>query len=384
MKYALSLVAIVSACGTPAPALQPAPNADAGADVGTDANTPVAVDDISATLEPLRAKGDVPAMSAAVWRGKLLVASGVVGVRKFGDTTLATTSDKWHLGSNTKAMTSTLIGKYVDSGKLHFDDAISKLFAGEKIDPGYADVTLLQLLQHRSGAPANPPNDIWSQMRSAGTDQDALKKAVLAVLARPPAGAKGTYVYSNTGYMIAGAALELAAGNSWETLMTGELFTPLGMTSCGFGAPGDPTQVDQPWGHDVVSNKAVGQKPTASADNPRALGPAGTVHCALDDWGKFLNVHLAGARGEAVSLLSPATMTQLHTPPKGGDYAAGWVVEKDGTTFWHNGSNTMWYAKNRIIPTQNLVVTVASNLYSDGSEQAVEDAIVELSKKYAQ
>ena len=48
------------------------------------------------------------------------------------------------------------------------------------------------------------------------------------------------FLYSNVGFIIAGAMLEAVTGTGWEALLTDRVFEPLGMASCGFGAPGTP------------------------------------------------------------------------------------------------------------------------------------------------
>ena len=58
-----------------------------------------------------------------------------------------------------------------------------------------------------------------------------------------------TFSYSNAGYIIVGAILERVSGKQWETLIRDRLFTPLKMTSAGFGPPSKSNQTDQPWGH---------------------------------------------------------------------------------------------------------------------------------------
>lgn len=44
--------------------------------------------------------------------------------------------------------------------------------------------------------------------------------------------------------MIAGTMCEKKTNISWEDLMRAKIFTPLGMTSAGFGPPGDKNKVD--------------------------------------------------------------------------------------------------------------------------------------------
>ena len=350
--------------------------------------------DLSETLAGYR--GDLPAIGAAVWKGGDLVAIGVSGVRKAGDSTPVTIHDEWHLGSDTKAMTATLIGLYVDRGKLRFEDTIESIFTGETIDPGYAKVTIEQLLQHRGGAPYPTPADLWAQMSADGSAPDARIKAVRTLLSRPPAQAPGTYLYSNDGYMIAGAALERVVGLSWEQIMQRDLFTPLQMGSCGFGAPGTAGRVDEPWGHQLLSDgqTLIPVSPGPQGDFPPALGPSDTVHCSLADWGKFLALPLAGARGEP-TMVSPATMTRLQTPPVGGTYpdegkypfayADGWILQSlpwtCGAMLTHSGSNTYWYATALLAPAKNVAVAVVTNQGDAGA--AVRSVFRPLIEMYA-
>lgn len=345
--------------------------------------------DVSSVLEPFRAVAGMPALAGAVFRGATPLAVGVTGVRKLGSPDNVTASDEWHLGSDTKAMTATLVGLFVEKGQLHFTDTLPTLFPGEVVHPGYRNVTLEQLLQHRGGLPADVPPDIWARMRKDGGSPDARLRAVRALLATPPAQLPGTFVYSNAGYMLAGAALERSAGDSWEHLVQQKLWAPLGMGSCGFGPPGTPGKVDQPWGHETQSDGSLSPvDPGAhNADNPPSLGPAGTAHCSLADWGKFLALHLAGARGEPTVLLSAATLQRLQTPPDGGDYASGWGVAQrgwsGGRALTHTGSNTLWLATARLAPAKNLAFVVATNCASPAAKVQLDQAVDSLIQRYA-
>src|SRR5262249_25782022 len=275
------------------------------------------------------------------------------------------------------------IAIYVDRGQIHFEDTLATLYAGQTIDPGWNAVTLEMLLQHRGGAPADVPPATWNEMWAAGADPAERRKAVLETLAQPPAQAPGTFVYANTGYMIAGYALERAVGSSWDSLIRTQLWSPLGMSSCGFGAPGTPHALDQPWGHTTNADGSLTPMDpgTAGSDNPPSLGPAGTVHCSLADWGRFLALHLAGARGEAIpaSLLSAATTQRLQTPPASGDYADGWLVAPRSwagaaPALTHTGSNTLWYATAWLAPSKNLAMMVATNCASPPAQVDIDRA----------
>ena len=103
---------------------------------------------IDALLEPIRAAHKLPALAGAIVTSNGLVTAGAVGVRKAGVETPVTVNDLWHLGSNTKAMTATLIGVLVEEGKLRWDSTPAEVFpelAGQ-FTPEFRDTTLTQLL----------------------------------------------------------------------------------------------------------------------------------------------------------------------------------------------------------------------------------------------
>jgi CubicO group peptidase (beta-lactamase class C family) len=193
-------------------------------------------------------------------------------------------------------------------------------------------------------------------------------------MAEKPAQRPGEkFAYSNVGYTIAGAMAETAAGVSWEDLVKREVFEPLELTGTGFGPPKSPSEtLDQPRGHRGI----LDWKTSASdqQDNTPIIGPAGTVHMTLSDLCTYATEHLRGELGTG-KLLAAETYKRLHTP-KLHDYACGWVVKQPTheipyTVYWHNGSNTMWYALVVFIPGKNMVVAVTSN---DGDIKAAESA----------
>jgi len=326
-------------------------------------------------LAPIRQKYQVPAIAAALVTSKGLVSVGVVGTRKRGTEIAATLNDQWHLGSDAKAMTATLVAKLVAKGSLRWDSTVAELFPelATSFDPAARTITVLQLLSHHAGLKPNP-----DLIRYGGADgpQERLR-VVKDELSRAPKHKPGTrYEYSNLGYAIAGAITEKVTGKSWEQAMRDEVFGPLGMTSVGFGGTGTPGQVDQPWGHHANGQSVPGNGP--DMDNPPVLSPAGRVHCTIQDWARFITDQLRGARGES-ALLRPATYQKLHTPPFGGDYALGWlVVDRDwggGTVLNHGGDNTMNCANVWVAPRRDFAVLACVNQSGDKAFQASDEAV---------
>jgi len=329
---------------------------------------------IDGLLEPIRQKYNVPALAGAIVTGQGLAAIGAAGVRKAGTDTAVTVGDQWHLGSDTKAMTATLIGALVEEGKLKWGMTLEEVFPelASLMSAPLKKVTIIELLSHRAGLPANLP---WSFVPNKRTIREqrlaALRTTTSTKLISEP-GAK--YVYSNLGYVIVGTMAEKAANASWEELMKNKVFEPLGMTSAGFGGVGTPGQVDQPWGHTPDGKPVQANGP--DMDNPPVLGPAGRAHCTLADWAKFIADQLRGARGEK-ALLKPETYRKLHTPPFDGDYALGWLVtERDwggGRVLTHAGSNNMNLAVVWMAPLRDFAVLVVTNQDGEAAAKACDE-----------
>ena len=124
-------------------------------------------DNLNALLEPIRQQYNVPGLTAAFVRGRDLVALGAVGVRRIGATERVQANDLWHLGSNTKSMTATLIAMLVEQGKLTWQTTIADIFPDllSKIRPDYHKLTLVQLLSHRAGIPGQDKGqDAYSKL----------------------------------------------------------------------------------------------------------------------------------------------------------------------------------------------------------------------------
>ncbi len=331
-------------------------------------------------LKPIRQKFGVPAMAAALVTSEGIQFVGAVGVRKRGTDVPVALDDLWHLGSDGKAMTSTLIARLVERGQLQWDTTLAEIFPelASQMTPEFQKVTLLQLLSHHAGLPPNLELTDY-----LGDDTTTLRlRAVREETAKKPRHAPGSnYEYSNLGYIIAGAVVEKITGQSWEKAISQEVFEPLQMTSAGFGGTGTPGQMDQPWPHTADGKPASGNGP--AMDNPPVMGPAGRIHCSIQDWAKFVQDQLRGDRGKP-ALLKPATYQKLHTPPFGGDYALGWMaVERSwggGKVLNHGGDNTMNCANVWIAPKRDFAILVCVNQSGGTAFQATDEAVGALIK----
>ena len=290
------------------------------------------------------------------------------GVRANGRAPEIEQADLWHLGSNTKAMTAVLVARLVEQGVVDWDDTVGDWLGDrvETIRPEYADATFADLMHHRSGIIANPGPITSLQLMGTDDGRDVMAdrlRYAAAALDHDPGAAPGEFLYSNAGYTVAGTMLEAATGESWETLLVREVFTPLGIEHAGFGPPGPTSDVDQPRGHrGGMFGGLNAVAPGASADNPPAMGPAGRVHMSMADYALWLDAVMAGARGEGdPDFLSPESWQILLTPPEGGNYAMGWGVTDEGTVLRHAGSNTMWFVQAVLWPEADRAAVAGVN-----------------------
>jgi CubicO group peptidase (beta-lactamase class C family) len=342
---------------------------------------------INQVLEPLRTRYDLPALAAAVVNGKGLIAIGAVGVRKRGDDTPVTVNDQFHLGSDTKAMTATLIAHLVEQGKLDWSDTLGKLFPADAdaLTPELRTVTLTQLLSHHAGLPKNLPGG-WNAVAGKGTFREQRHASLLKLAKEKLEAEPGSkYFYSNLGYVLAAHMAEQAGDASWEELLARHVFEPLGMKSAGFGPAGTPGKIDQPLGH---TEKGEPIDPPRG-DNPQVMGPAGTVHCSLPDWAKFVADQLRQGRGDR-SLLRPEMYQRLHRPafPESADYSVGgWNVllkspRTGGLALIHDGSNNKNHSTAWLAPPNDLAILVVTNQGNEAADKACHEAVELLGKKH--
>jgi CubicO group peptidase (beta-lactamase class C family) len=340
---------------------------------------------LAGVLTNLRIKNKLVGLAGIVAVDGEVMASTADGERKIGSGVSIELTDRWHLGSVTKSITATMIARLVESGHMKWTDTVGERFPEATLHEDWKPVTLMQLLTHTSGAPANFSLSVRLLQPAIGAECTQKRRdAVIEVMAQKPEHAPGkNFAYSNVGYTIAGAMAELATGFTWEDLVKREVFEPLHLVGAGFGPPkSTPEAFDQPRGHRSVFGwkSSVGEED----DNTPIMGPAGTVHMTLHDLCTYGTEHLRGTQGRG-KLLTAESYKRLHTPQLDG-YAFGWVRREPTEdlphiVLWHNGSNTMWYALIVIIPDTNQIIAVTSNDGDIVQAESAAWALVEASAK---
>ena len=113
-------------------------------------------------------------------------------------------------------------------------------------------------------------------------------------------------------------------------------------------------------------------------DNDPALGPAGTVHCSIQDWTKFIQAQFFEDENVADNFL---------LQPKLENYASGWaVVERPwakGTAYTHSGSNTVWLAVAWVAPNIDRAYLIMTNSFGQQTGVILDELVGRMINKYS-
>ncbi len=197
---------------------------------------------------------------------------------------------KFNLGSINKIFTQVAIGQLVEQGKLSYDDTMSKYLDDYPNREAAAKITIRQLLSMTSGV-----GDFFGDKFDA-TPKDRIRtlKDFVPLFANEPLqfepGTKQRY--SNGGYVLLGAIIEKASGQSYYDYVREHIFKPAGMESTEY------YEADVP-----VQNLASGYTREGSANGARrnniytrpARGSsAGGGYSTAEDLLKFANALQSG------------------------------------------------------------------------------------------
>jgi|SRR6478609_5317195 len=332
---------------------------------------------LQSILQNILNYNSVPSIAAAIVKNDTIFAAAAVGKRislpqKQQQTQQnVTLCDRYHLGSDTKAFTSLLVGMMVEEGRITWNSTLGNIFNKEDADvyvlpdSDYAKITMVQLLSHTSGLPFDDilpsfnklVNETYFQPGNLDNARRIIFKKGMTTI---PVNKTqiGSFAYSNFGYMIVGTVLEYLTNTTWEQLVTERIFTPLNFQNAGIGCQVLPGTIDAPLPHVRNDDGVIDYYLSGpNCDNPLVMGPAGTAHMSILDFAEWARFQLNNGTTVQPLIASPETVMYLHeqvvtmeiadpapgTPPSGG-YAKGWGIitpafSNNETLLFHGGSN---------------------------------------------
>lgn len=248
-------------------------------------------------------------------------------------------------GSITKQFTAAAILKLEEARELSVSDPIHLYFADVPADK--QGITIHHLLSHQAGLPPA----LGPDRERIGRDA-LVRRALDEDLLFEPGTA---YEYSNVGFSLAAAIVELVSGKPYEQYLRETFFDPLGMSRTGYVLP-DWNESD--FAHGRTSDGGDwGTMMQLLEGGPgwNLLGNGG-IQSTVDDMERW---HRALQGAEVLSAESKKKMYARHADEGGGTwYGYGWSIEPTpwGEMITHNGGNPYFFADYLRFPEEDVVI----------------------------
>lgn len=318
---------------------------------------------VSDFVEKMRKDFDVPGVAVGIVQdGKVLLSQGF-GMRELGKHDAVTGDTRFMIASNTKALTTLMLAKLVDAGKLDWNARAEDVYPAFKL--GDEATTDKVLVKHLICACTGVPRQDFEWLFE-GEKQTPQSVMVTLGTMQPTSGFGELFQYSNpmaaaAGYIggqIAFPGTELGAG--YDQAMQALVFDPLGMRNTTFDyAKAQTGDYSAPHGNNIehkVEVMGMGLNDTIVSSRP-----AGAAWSTVNDLLKYVQMEIDhGVLPDGKRYIGEAALMQRREPQialgVGKDYAMALMVDKsDGTTVVDHGgdmggfhSNMMWWPEQKV------------------------------------
>ncbi|HXJ31744.1 MAG TPA: serine hydrolase [Gemmatimonadales bacterium] len=317
----------------------------------------------------------VPGMAIAVVKdGQVLLARGY-GVRRMGDSTRVDATTLFQIASNTKAFTTALLAQLVDSGRIAWDDPVTKYLPWFQLsDPWVTrEFTIRDLLTHRSGLGLGAGDLLWFHSNYGSAEIVRRLRTV-----KPVTSFRSAYAYDNVLYLAAGLVIEAVTGQKWSDAVRQRILTPLGMAGTGTDiAMMSSASAATP--HSLSGGKLT----IVPIDTIDAIIPAGGLISNVTDLAKWMIVRLDSGRiggAGASTLFSVAQAKEMWSPqtilpigdapgvlrglrPNFAAYGLGWVLHdyRGHKVVTHDGGLAGMTSRTVLVPDERLGIVMLTN-----------------------
>lgn len=230
--------------------------------------------------------------------------------------------DRYRIASMSKAFNAAVVLQLVRDGRLRLGDAVERHLPG--LVPYGGEVTIRELLRHRSGVPNYTATEGFAAAFQADPRRRLRPADLLGFVAGMPLAfpAGSAYAYSNTDNILLGLIVERVAGRDYATVLRDRVLAPLRLRSAFLAE-----RVRIPGPH--VRGYAVGERgrpqDITTALSPSGAWASGAIVARAGDVGRFFRAVLSG-RLYGAGLLRAAKRAARpgdSSPPGPGPNAAG-------------------------------------------------------------
>lgn len=291
-----------------------------------------------------------------------------------------TAQTPFRLASLAKPVTALAIMQLVEAGKVALDAPVQRYLPYFQLadEEAAARLTVRHLLNQTSGLSRLTGDEHFpSQAALAWTPEQRVRELRDNDLTHPVG---TTYQYSNVNYVILALIVEVATGQPFERYVQEQIFTPLEMRHATYDQPAAPppdiaTGYAQWFGVPVANDRPF----------PRSSSGHGGLIASAEAMTHFMIAQLNGGRYRAVTVLSPAGIAAMHTPPanvKETAYAMGWEVQRENglPLITHNGDYGGFHADMTLTSDGwgIVVMTNANSLWAAGRPGGIRTGVLSL------
>lgn len=298
-------------------------------------------------------KAGIPGAAVAVVVGDTVVWTRGFGVANVETGAPVTPDTLFQIGSVTKSFTAAAILSAATEGALALDKPVSTYVSGLASCVGAP--TLTQLLSHIGGI-IDEPDEFGPQGEEGlGAYQRSWKDEYCFL---PPGRA---FSYSNSGFSLAGLALQEVDKKPFADVMKTRVLTPLGMTRTTF-RPMEAMTWPLAVGH--RTDKAGKLEVVRPLANDARLWPAGTLYSNANEMARFVTALMNDGKIDGKQVLPAGVAATMRSravdiPTTGERYGRGMFLQADGAG--HGGTMTGYVAQYDVDHDNRVAVVVLTN-----------------------
>lgn len=330
----------------------------------------------------------IPGTSIAVVQdGEIVYAEGL-GIRSLDRPEPVTSRTKFMIGSATKALTSLLMARLIDEGKIEWSTPIVALLDDFALaDP---DVTARLQMRHTVSASTGMPRQDFEFIFRHSNVTPETRIGEMRTM-RPTTGFGETFQYSNLLVAVGGYAAARACfpneslEEAFDHAMKAKLFGPLGMHDTVI-RPDEALRNDAAAPHAGGFDGMAHNIPLAMERFAYSAAPAGAAWSTATDMARYVLLELAsGQLADGERLISEKNLLERRQPGIKIDeknfYGLGLMISNEsGLRVVHHGGNTLGFTADMyFLPDSGFGAVVLTNAYAANAFQsALREKIREL------
>jgi D-alanyl-D-alanine carboxypeptidase len=255
-----------------------------------------------------------------------------------------TGASRFRIGSITKMFTAAMVLQLVEEGKLKLTDNLSTFLPQV---PNASNITILQILSHRSGI----PNIKRDPQRSSGSPITKDEMLGLIVKETPDFEPDTKHLYSNSGYFILGLILEKLSGKPYGEVLAERITAKIGLRDT-YVAIGS---IDVNNNESLTYFRLGNEWKPGGETHPSLLFSAGAIVSTPNDMAKFIQALFDG------KLITQQSLDQMITLRDGEGLGMDSFKFAGKTFYGHTGGADNYGAWLAYLPDEKLAVAYTTN-----------------------